>query len=180
LAEELEQGRWQEDDAALIARARTGDGAAIDQLYRSYRDQVYTLCVNLCGDREEAQDLLQETFVRAFRGLPRFAGRAKLSTWLYRITVNLAHELGRRKRALPEAVAISCTTNTVDTVAEVRTVLSQLAPDFRQVLVLRYSQDLSYQEIAECLGWSLPKVKVTIHRAKQAFKAAYRQQDEIL
>jgi RNA polymerase sigma-70 factor (ECF subfamily) len=135
---------------------------------------VYTLCLNLCADREQAQDLLQETFVRVYRGLRTFRGGAQFATWLYRIAVNVSRDAARkqrvRERALPPAASEA---GGGDMVHQVRAALTRLRADHRAVLALRYTRSLSYQEIADLLGWSLPKVKVTIHRAKQAFKTAY-------
>lgn len=172
LVGELQHYPMLEDEVSLVARARRGDVSALDEIYRQHRDQVYTLCLNLCSDRELAQDLLQETFVRAFRGISSFAGRSQLSTWLYRIAVNLAHEVARRQR-FAEKTYQSPTQPDTETVDRVRATLGSLRENYRIVLALRYTQTLSYQEIAECLGWSLARVKVTIHRAKQEFREAY-------
>jgi RNA polymerase sigma-70 factor (ECF subfamily) len=170
-----------EADAELAARARGGDAAAFEQLYLRHRDEVYTLCLNLCGSREEAQDLLQEAFVRAWRAVRSFRGQARFTTWLHRIAVNLCHDAGRRKRLqrdpLPTRSARS--PRDTETVALVRSTLTQLRPGHRVVLALRYGQALSYQEIGEVLGWSLTRVKVTLHRAKRAFREAYLVGDEV-
>jgi RNA polymerase sigma-70 factor (ECF subfamily) len=164
-----------EEEVALIARARRGDAGAFEELYRRHRNQVYTLCLNLCGNREDAQDLLQETFVNACRGLPKFAGRSAFGTWLYRIAVNVCAAARRRERTAP--LPASDPGADAATIERVRDVLMRLRPAHRTVLVLRYSQELSYNEIAECLRWSLARVKVTIHRAKRAFKDAYLKAD---
>jgi len=161
-------------DAALAIRARAGDGEAFEQLYLRHRDQVYTLCLNLCADREQAQDLLQETFVRAYRGLRTFRGGAQFATWLYRVAVNVSRDAARKQRVRERPLPVAAPeAGGGDMVHQVRDALSRLRADHRTVLALRYTRSLSYQEIADLLGWSLPKVKVTIHRAKQAFKAAY-------
>jgi RNA polymerase sigma-70 factor (ECF subfamily) len=165
-------GRAAEDEPGLVARARAGDTTALDELYRRHRDYVYTLCLNLCGDREEAQDLLQETFVRAWRGLSKFAGRSTLSTWLYRIAVNVAHDASRRRKSSPVPVPVN-PGGDQETIEQVRAVLARLRPAHRAVLVLRYSMALSHQEIADCLKWSVSRAKVTLHRAKRAFKEEY-------
>jgi RNA polymerase sigma-70 factor (ECF subfamily) len=170
--------RAREADSALVARAQRGDEDAFDTLYVRHRDHVYTLCLNLCGDRDQAQDLLQESFVRAYRALRRFRGEALFTTWLHRIAVNVCHSAGRRNqhRADPMPVATGADGGLVE---QVRATLAGLRPRYRVVLALRYHQSLSYQEIAELLNWSLPRVKVTIHRAKRAFKDAYRQAGEV-
>ncbi len=163
-------------EEALVARARQGDAGAFEELYVSYRDRTYNLCLSLCRDSEEAQDLLQETFVRAYRSLPRFRGDARFSTWLQRITVNLFHDWLRKRRKEAELPAPVEAAPPDDSSAEsVCEALAHLSPPYRTVLALRYTQSLSYQEIAEVLGWSLPRVKVTLYRAKAAFKDVYTQ-----
>jgi RNA polymerase sigma-70 factor (ECF subfamily) len=169
-------------DSALVARARQGDEAAFDGLYRRHRDQMYTLCLNLCGDREQAKDLLQETFVRAWRGLPKFRGQSSFATWLHRIAVNICRDAARKRRPLTSATAAAASPASdpdVTTVEQVRATLSRLRAPHRMALVLRYNLSLSYQEIADLLNWSLPKVKVTLHRARAAFKTAYCEVDGI-
>lgn len=161
-------------EAALVTRARQGEGAAFEELYVRHRDQTYTLCLSLCADPEEAQDLLQETFVRAYHALPRFRAEAQFSTWLHRITVNLFQDSVRKKRRpAPVPEPMRGPEMGGETVAQVRAALSRLQPHYRQVLALRYAQALSYQEIAEVLHWSLGRVKITLHRAKLAFKEVY-------
>ncbi len=161
----------------LVGRARRGDVEAFDDLYRLHRDKVYTLCLNLCRNTEQAEDLLQETFVRAWRGLPKFQGRSQFSTWLHRIAVNVCRDAAcRRNHQLELLTSAEPDQETVD---RVRAALGRLRKPHRVVLVLRYTLSLSYQEIAETLNWSLPKVKVTIHRAKAAFKTAYCEVDGI-
>jgi len=166
-----------DDDAALVGRARLGDATAFDQLYLRYRDRVYALCSSLCADHDEARDLLQETFVNAWRGLPRFAGRCAFTTWLHRIAVNVCRGAARRRRWPIEAHLNGPSPDHLMT-QYVRAVLATLQPNHRIILALRYSQSLSYQEIADCLGWSLPRVRVTLHRARRAFREAYSSADE--
>jgi RNA polymerase sigma-70 factor, ECF subfamily len=160
------------DDAALVARAQAGEAAAFDQLYLRHADQVYNLCLNLCTNPEEARDLLQETFVSAWRGLPNFAGRAAFSTWLYRIAINACRMALRRKPPAPEAILPAPSVDQA-LVECVRAALATLRPPHRIVLTLHYTQGLSYQEIAACLDWSLPRVRSTLARARTAFKAAF-------
>jgi len=167
------------EDSALVSRARAGDARAFDQLHRKYRNQVYTLCLNLCGDREEARDLLQETFMRAWRGLPRFAGRSAFSTWLHRIALNVCRDAARQRRREPKSPpeAVPARDN-LPTAEQVRSVLRRLRPAHRLVLVLHYSQSLSQREIAERLNWSLARVRMTLYRARRAFREAYLPADE--
>jgi RNA polymerase sigma-70 factor (ECF subfamily) len=166
-------------DANLAARARQGEAAAFEELYARYRDQVYGLCLNLMGDRDDAQDLLQETFLRAYRALPRFRGASRFGTWLFRIAVNACNDAMRKRRQAADPVLTPASPDggAEATVARVRDALCCLQAKHRVVLALRYNRSLSYQEIAEVLGWSLPRVRVTIHRAKHAFREAYLRTD---
>lgn len=162
--------------SALVARAQSGDLPAFDELYRLHRDTVYNLCLNLCGNREQAQDLLQETFVRGWRGLQGFRGRSAFSTWLHRVAVNVCRDAEQRRRTQvgeARATIIEDPGDGDQTVERVRATLGRLKKPYRVVLALRYTLSLSYDEIAETLEWSLPKVKVTLHRAKAAFRKAY-------
>ena len=155
-----------------MARAQAGDAAAFDRLYRQYRDRVYTLCLQVCGDREEAGDAMQEAFVNAWKGLPKFAGRSSFLTWIYRIAINTCRAQAR-KPARPVELAVETSGKDYALIEAVRAALVKLKPDYRIILALRYSQELSYTEIAEALGWSVPKVRITLYRAKKDFKAAY-------
>lgn len=167
-------------DACLLARAQRGDKGAFEELYLKHRDHMYTLCLNLCGNPEQAQDLLQDTFVRAYRGLRGFRSKARFSTWLHRIAINLHRDALRHQRRSPSPgqIVTSIPRHSDDNVHQVRAALRRLKSPHRIVLVLRYMQTLSYHEIADLLHWSLPRVKVTLHRAKRAFKDAYLEMDE--
>jgi len=167
-----------EDDSALIERARSGDATAFDELYRRHRDRVYSICLNMCGNRDEAQDLLQETFVHACRGLAKFAGRSSFTTWLFRIAVNVARDAARQRRRSPDPLP-SAQAPDLTTVDHVRAVLARLRQEHRSVLVLRYSLSLSYQEIGESLHWSVDRVRATLHRARRAFKDEYLRMNEV-
>jgi RNA polymerase sigma-70 factor (ECF subfamily) len=161
----------------LVGRARRGDVEAFDELYRLHRDKVYTLCLNLCRNREQAEDLLQETFVRAWRGLRKFRGASQFSTWLHRIAINVCRDAAPRRN--PQLELLTSAEPDEETVDRVRAALGRLRTPHRVVLVLRYTLSLSYQEIAETLNWSLSKVKVTLHRAKAAFRDVYCEEDGI-
>jgi RNA polymerase sigma-70 factor (ECF subfamily) len=164
--------RAQSDESRLVARARHGEEAAFDQLYVRYRDRMYTLCLNLCGDGEQAKDLLQETFVRAWRGLPKFREQSRFATWLFRIAVNVCRDAARTRP--PVATDPPAVWNPdIVIVDHVRATLGKLQVAHRTALVLRYQLGLSYAEMSDLLHWSLAKVKVTLHRARAAFRDAY-------
>jgi RNA polymerase sigma-70 factor, ECF subfamily len=141
---------------------------------RRYQASIYRVALRMLGSRADAQDAAQETFVRAWRALPRFRHDSTISTWLYRIVT---------RRAL-DKIAARRTTETLDEVeleagpdpaqaAEHRErlhalgqAIANLPPDQRAALVLREFEGLSYQEVADVLGTSLPAIKGRIHRAR--------------
>ena len=176
----------------LVAAARTGDRAAFDELVRLTYGDVYSLAVRLTGNEADASDVVQDTYVRAFRGLRRFRGDAAFSTWLYRIASNCASSfLTRRSRhrwaGLHEVVEVAETDPEQDPTlrAEASTLrqaieraLEQLPQRLRAVVVLKHLEDLSHREIAERLGISEAATKVRLHRARNTLRRLLPAGDE--
>jgi RNA polymerase sigma-70 factor, ECF subfamily len=136
---------------------------------------------HLCGDREKANDLLQETFVKAYKGLPHTRSDLNLKAWLYKIATNTARSalrLAEWKRVVTFSeyepqVQLS---NLENTYAETELVLRTLAiikPDYTTVLLLHWREGLSLDELCEILNLSKPNLKKRLYRAKQAFRATY-------
>jgi RNA polymerase sigma-70 factor (ECF subfamily) len=164
-----------------IARARAGDADAFRQLFERYSRPVISFVFDMVGDRALAEDLTQETFVRAFRHLGALREEAKFSTWLFSIAKNVAREHLRSaerraskvelddesvlelqdERATPAVELLDKELNSV-----VRRALGALDEDKRTVFALKVFQQRSYEEIAEITGFSLPKVKTDLHRAR--------------
>jgi len=172
------------DVAELVIAARDGDKAAFDELVRATYAESYTLALRLTGNEEDARDVVQEAYFRAFRGLKRFRGDAQFSTWMYRITANCAAtHLGKRNRhrheelkdsdpiaderpsADPELQADATALRDRLTVA-----LEGLPPKLRQVVVLRDIYDLPHEAIAAELGISETAAKVRLHRARKKLR----------
>ena len=160
-----------------LAAAQRGEAWALEQFYEDYRHQIYTLCRRLVSRTEDAEDVVQSTFVRAFRALSGFRGDSSPKTWLYRIAVNECVTLLRRRRDTAELVEEEAgTADVVPTITSrmaVRSTLGRVRPDFRLILVLRYWEDLPYEEIAAILKISLPAVKMRLSRAKAEFRKYY-------
>lgn len=170
-------------DNELLRAFRRGDAAAFDRLFENHQEYVFNVCLGILGNREDARDCTQETFIRVYRNVREFRHEAAFSTWLYRITVNtcMAHLRKRPRRPAlsleDEAVreipddAPETWTGLVGAEDEqlVREVVSGLNADYRTVLVLRYFQALSYDEMGGVLGYSLGQVKIKLHRARRAF-----------
>ena len=180
--------RMTQDDPALAALARDGDRAAFDELVRRHADGLYAVVVRLCAGRDEAEEITQEAFLRAWRGLPGFRGDAQFFTWLYRIGVNEARRQadGRRRRA--DVVVVSLDeqrehasrdrwVQPVDRAerADLRRTLDAaiagLPRDQRAALVLRDVQGLSTAEAAGVLGLRESAFKSRQHHAREMLRA---------
>ena len=169
---------------ALVDRARSGDRSAFDELVRATYTDTYTLAYRLTGDEEDARDVVQETYLRAFRGLTRFRGDAQFTTWLYRITANCANtHLGRRVRhrhdELTDDIAVVDDRPEADPQhraenealrGRLRVAIEQLPPRLRAVVVLRDVYDLPHEAIAQELGISESAAKVRLHRARRRLR----------
>ncbi|MGH9054880.1 MAG: RNA polymerase sigma factor [Acidimicrobiales bacterium] len=172
------------DLRALVDSARRGDRAALDELVRSTYAGAYTLAFRLTGHEDDARDVVQDAYLRAYRGLRRFRGDAQFTTWLYRITANCsANLLAKRVRSRTEVLADDAPV--ADTRAEhdpeqratgeherarVARALAVLPWRLRQVIVLRDIYDLSHDSIATELGISEAAAKVRLHRARRRLK----------
>ena len=174
----------------LVSRARAGDTAAFEQLMLDNQDRVYTLCLRMTGNREDALDLAQETFLNAWRGLSSFQGNSSFSTWVYRLASNACidflrkrkrrqqgespHSLDDEEAPLPEPADPRGSPEEELEQRELRRAVErglQALPDHhRQVLVMRELSGMSYQEIGAVLDLDLGTVKSRIARARLALK----------
>lgn len=170
------------NESELIQAARGGDEAAFEQLVRLHEKKIYNLCLRMCGDREDAAEAAQDTFLALWRGLDSFREEAALSTWLYRLASNACIDLLRRNKRTVDGVSlddeeqhfeISDRAPTPEQHVErqetqklVGEALAALPPDYRQVLVLRELHQLSYAEISEVTALELGTVKSRINRAR--------------
>ena len=168
----------------LVAAARKGDRDAFDALVRATYAETYTLAYRLVGDEEDARDVVQEAYIRAYRGIKKFRGDAQFSTWLYRITANCAStQLGRRSRHRHEELtsddAIVDSSRRADPSFQaenaslrerLRLALADLPPRLRAVVVLRDIYDMPHEAIAAELGISESAAKVRLHRARRRLR----------
>ncbi|HVA73561.1 MAG TPA: RNA polymerase sigma factor [Acidimicrobiales bacterium] len=164
--------------------ARGGDRAAVDELVRITYADTYTLAYRLTGHEDDARDVVQEAYLRAYRGLRRFRGDSQFTTWLYRITANcsanlLAKRARTRTEALPDDAPIidGCPDRDPEERfageterARVAGALALLPWKLRQVIVLRDIYDLPHGSIASELGISEAAAKVRLHRARRRLK----------
>ena len=168
-------------DEALVQAAGRADGEkAFGELLRRHQGKVRGLLLRLTSDRNLADDLAQEVFLRAYRGLCGFEGRARFSTWLYRIAYNVYLNHRARVRelaALPEnfeagamAPETSTSANRCDMRKDLDAAIAALPERYRAVVMLYYLEDVSYPEIAEILELPLGTVKTHLHRAKRMLR----------
>lgn len=173
-------------DEALVRSFIAGDRWAFDRLYEKHNEYVYNIVARIVGRPEEARDVTQEVFLQVYRSLHGFRQNARFATWLYRIAVNRALDCARgskRFRWLPlneAAVMVADPADSPQTAAEknalqdaAQQVLNRVPVQHRDVLVLKYFQDLSIEEIAEILGISETAAKVRLHRARKVFRDQY-------
>ena len=167
-----------------LRAARGGDTEAFGELVKATYADTYTLAFRLMGNVDDANDVVQETYIRAFKALGRFRGDSRFTTWLYRITANRAStHLGRRKRL--GHTLLDEDTQLVDETPEhdpeftidngqlhVRLVeaLERLSRPMRAVVVLRDVYDLTHEDIARELGISVTAAKVRLHRARRRLR----------
>lgn len=178
------------DEQELIQRAGQGQESAFEQLVKTYEKPVYNLCLRMCGDRDEAFDLAQETFLKAWHAISLFQGEGKFQTWLMRIASNTCLDYLRKKRRrnLVSLTELDDESQPIERqiadyeadpalLAEraqdhqaVRDAMDKLPPNDRLILSMRAIQDMSYQEIGEALELQPGTVKSRIARAREKLR----------
>lgn len=183
-----------DSESTLIQRAQKGDHDAFAALVTEHQRYVYNLALRVLKDENEALDLAQETFIRAWTALPNFRGQARFRTWLYRIITNLCYNrLPGLRRSLNE-LGDDVVAELPDTDAryanparrleskELREYLGRavenLDEHYRLLITLRYRDELSYDEIASTLNLPLGTVKTGLFRAKERLRRAYEAYEE--
>ena len=181
------------DDAALIERCRAGDIAAFEPLVEKYRQRVWRLAYNVLRDREEAWDVAQEAFVRAWQALPNFRGQSAFYTWLFRIVMNVAADRARARAARgrafgteripeedwdrvlvdqPDDARPDAAAAGAEQRARIEKALATLSADHRRIVVLSDIEGLSYREIADVLEIPMGTVMSRLHNARKRLKGA--------
>lgn len=176
-----------EQEAAIVRKVLSGDANAFETLVLEYEKNVYNIALRMTGNSEDAADMTQEAFIKAYNSLQSFRGDSKFSVWLYRIVSNVCLDFLRSKNRRP-TVSLSVEDDDgedaqLDVADEsqspellldrkltrdsVRRGLDSLPPDYRQILLLREIQGLSYDEIAQALSLEVGTVKSRIFRARK-------------
>ncbi len=161
------------DDIELLHRAGSGDSAAFHALVDRHAQRLYRLAVSLIGNAADAEDVLQETFIGAFRGLRSFEARSSVKTWLTRILVLQAAQRNRGKRRRPAGSLEDSTpaaSGSPETAMDVQAALGRLSPEHREILALREFEQMSYEEIAQVLGVPRGTVESRLHRARSEMR----------
>ena len=169
-------------DEELVARSMGGDPESFNQLIKRWEKPIYALAYRTIGREDDARDVVQETFLRAFRGLSGFKGQAKFSSWHYRITLNLCRDWMRRQRRAPvvvtpdgvdlvELAGESEEVETADAAVErkdlsraIARAMTALPEEQRAAIVLKEYHGLTFQEIADLLGCPLSTVKTRLYQ----------------
>lgn len=172
-----------EQESRLVARARAGETVAFEQLYRSHSGRIYALVWRLCGgDRALAEDLVQESFIRAWNKLELFEGKSAFGTWLHRLAANVAlsDRRARLKRVAREAPMDDAVERTAmgerdvsaDKRADLEQAIAGLPERARTVLVLFDVEGYRHEEIAQLTGMAVGSSKAQLHRARKLVRAA--------
>jgi RNA polymerase sigma-70 factor (ECF subfamily) len=176
----MQPGPAEEEEELLVDRARAGDRGAFEELVRRHADRLYAVILRFVADRERAQEVTQETFLRAWRGIGRFEGRSRFFTWLYRIGINEAKRRAARKPAdevaslddelIPDAPDWSKAPEARMEQSDLRRVLEDsiraLPIEYRTPVILRDVEGLSTEEAAEIMELSEAAFKSRLHRAR--------------
>lgn len=175
-----------DEERAVLARAKSGSIDAFEQILFAYEKQIFSYLFRHTGHREEAEDLTQDTFLKAYSHIKTIDLGKSFRAWLYAIATNTLYDWLRRRRARPELFSLNDPARAVETIDQsgpyesmeradaVERALLKLKPEYRTVLLLHYTHELRYSDIARALNMPVNTVKTSLRRAKIAFKQNYR------
>ncbi len=185
-------------ETRLAKLARTGDRGAFADLVELYQDKIYHLAYRMVGNRQEAEDIVQETFLRVFRSLDRYDEKQKFSTWIYRIGTNLAIDQLRKRKAVYSLDAdVSDGEGATDwysmlkseeptpegevllseTQRRIHEAIEALPKKYKSVVILKYLHDMSLQEISDVLELPVTTVKTRVHRGREFLRKKMETED---
>ncbi|MGE4163758.1 MAG: RNA polymerase sigma factor [Vicinamibacterales bacterium] len=180
-------------DEELVARSVAGDRDSFNQLVLRWERPIYALAYRTLGREEDARDVCQDAFLRAYRALPGFKGQAKFSSWLYRITLNLCRDWMRRQRRAPmiqvpegmDPVEMVTETGPVESIetlvarrelsAVVEAAMAELPEEQRTAILLKEYHGMTFQEIADLLGCPLSTVKTRLYQGLSVLRRQFEQ-----
>jgi RNA polymerase sigma-70 factor (ECF subfamily) len=179
-------------DEELARYAQNGSLDAYDEIVRRYQEKIWSFLYKFCSHQSELEDLVQDTFIKAYHNLQKWKPSGTFKSWLMRLAVNTGYDYYRKRRNEPMTVAqksandsaedpVELLSNQVEKQKEehpaseqIELILLSLDPDDRLVVTLQYYEKHSLQEIAEKLDWSLSKTKVRSHRARKKLETALK------
>ncbi len=169
------KARFTATDSQLLERAKNKNSEAFGELVKRNQNFIYRTAMGYVGDSETARDITQDVFIKAYRGLPYFRDDAQFTTWLYKICKNQCLNLLRhRKLETGEAVkGEQSAESQIPLRLGMRKLIDLLAEEYREIIMLRYFQDLKYDEIARYLDIPISTVKIRLYRAKRELKKLY-------
>lgn len=178
------------EEEHIIARVLEGDTNAFGSLVHQYKNLVFTLCVKMLHDKGLAEDVAQESFVKAFQQLSKFNGKSKFSSWLYRIAYNNCVDAIKKEKKHLTATIEEEKIGGIDSYSEgvsarekahfIQKALHRLEEEDRAIMTLYYYQSASVAEIAETLGISESNVKIKLHRSRKSLKKVFERNKEFL
>jgi RNA polymerase sigma-70 factor, ECF subfamily len=170
------------DEAVWVAACRRGEADAFRKIVERYQTRIHTVAVRMLGGRQEAQDVAQETFLKAFTALDRYDPTRSLATWLYRIAVNTCIDrLRKSRREVPVADPVPITAadalshaESTESAKVVHEALGRLPHDYRTALILRDIEGLEYSDIVEVVGGSIAALKIRVVRGRRMLAATIK------
>lgn len=174
-----------DSEISLIRRAKNGDTQAFDRLVMDYQKRLYFVIIRIVLNHEDADDVVQDTFIKAYRNLDSYNENHRFYTWLYRIAVNTALNIVKRRKYREESLekrqedyryepsnnsSLEDDYIRKETNEQVRTAISILEPGMRAVFILRIYEEMSYKEIAETMDISIGTVMSRLNRARNTLK----------
>jgi RNA polymerase sigma-70 factor (ECF subfamily) len=172
-------------EAQLVREAQSGDAKSFELLFDRYYNMIHAFAYRVCLIETEADDIAQETFIRAARGILSYRGTASFKNWLYRIAHNALVDWGRqsaRQRDKQDQFAAELETRSqtrTPDYAEVHSALKQLSPDLREAVALVYFEEMNHREAAEAMGCAETTVSWRIFRAKSALKKLLKSKKKV-
>jgi RNA polymerase sigma-70 factor (ECF subfamily) len=185
-------------DEELVARAQGGDIESFNQLIVRWERPIYALAYRVIGKEEDARDVCQDAFLRAYRALPGFKGQAKFSSWLYRIALNLCRDWIRRQRRAPvsqlpedmDAIELASEKGPVESIEDlvarrelsaiVEAAMSELSEEQRTAIILKEYHGMTFQEIADMQGCPLSTVKTRLYQGLSLLRRRLEQQGQMM
>ncbi len=159
-------------DSQLLTYAKEGDNEAFSELVRRHQNFIFKFARGYLNDNEAAEDITQDVFIKAYQGLPYFKNESQFSSWLYKICKNhCLNQLRRRKlEGNTEIENVNHNDPDLSTKVKLKSIIGNLSDEYREIVILRYYEDLKYEQIARILNIPLSSVKIRLFRAKAELK----------